>query len=570
MRRAMTILVLGVLLNAAPPATAIQTGKVEIGLGGAYDGTVWITRNTSGSLVFRDQQVGASVTLMQLLGLQNDHGSLLGLADDDHTNYLNGARHWQTHTAAYNDELPIPPDVGNHSTLGGHTGSGDIHVIKSGAEAITGAWRFTGAPVFAPSLRIELVPPNPSGSIDFGTGYNAPRLSYFSTLDEFDFSRPIRATSGSLTDLVGSRFRVWTNLDGRGLTGQPAATLTNFAGVNGIAAGNLLSRSVNEDITGQWDFLMPVHMFDDVTFEDATASGVLTAVGIAFTTQTEAAEVGGMFSRVESTSPSIAVLLDKNNNTPAGWKRFKVFAGDHKKNAAWSLESLGDTGLLAFMRNSDGYNYLRIYTDSNGAVVGCYIYARTRWAYNGDIENYLNSNNGSNYFRIRDSASADVWTCNSKGSVAMIANARQTIPDGTDAPFIQTINAAAARYGDGRETATVLNSWATGVEFEGEGTAYFAFPVPSDVMGADVVLDRITIYCSQNEGTGQVIDEIALVDDGDSAVRTYTGSITSDTQWLTSDYTMNDSKSYVIRVHFTFNEPGHMSVTRFKVEYHLE
>jgi hypothetical protein len=566
----MTILVMGALLMVTHPVMAIQTGKVELGRNGSYDGTVWITRNTSGSLVFRDQQVGTSVTLMQLLGWQNDHGSLLGLADDDHVNYLNAARHWQTHTAAYNDELPIPPDVGNHSTLGGHTGGGDIHVIKNGAETIGGAWRFTGTPVFAPSLRIEPVAPNPNGSIDFGTGYSAPRISYLGAVNEFEFSRPIRTTSGSLTDLVGSRFRVWTNLDGRGVTGQPAATLTNFVSVNGVAAGNLLDRSVNEDITGQWDFLSPVHMLDDVTFEDATASGVLTTVGIAFTTQTEAAEVSGMFSRLESTSPSIALLLDKNNNTPSGWKRFKVFAGDHKKNPAWDFESLGDSGILTFMRNSDAYSYLRISADSSGPVFGCSIYARTWWNYNGDIINYLNSNNGSNYFRIRDSGGADVWTCNSKGNVAMAANAKQTIPDGTDAPFIYTFNACANRCSDDRETLGPITCRATGLEYDGDGFAYFAFPIPNDTMGADVVLDRITVYCSQHEGSGERIEQIALVDDTDSVVRSSSGPITGDTQWLSSDYTMNDSRSYVLRVQFAQYSSGHLQLTRFKVEYHLE
>jgi hypothetical protein len=571
MKKAATISVLATMLLAAQATFAIQTGKVEFGANGVYDGTVWMARNTSGSLVFRDRQVGSTITLWQLLGGQNDHGSLSGLADDDHPLYLNDARHWQTHTASYNDELPIPPDVGNNSTLGGHTGDGSIHLLRNIAETIGGAWRFTGVPVFAPSLRIEPTGPNFIGTVDFGTGYDSPRFSYLGNLNEFEFTRPIRTTSGSLTDLVGSRFRVWTNLDGRGLSGQPSATLTNFTSVNGIAAANLLSRSINEDISGQWDFLAPVRVFGNVSLTDGTASGVVTALGLSFTTQTKAAETGGKFSRIETTSHSMAVLLDKNNTTPSGWKRLRLFGGDHRTWPAWDVESTGDTGQLSFRRNSDGFQYLRMYAFPAGAVFGYCAYARTGWNANGDIENYTYSNNGSTYFRIRDSQAADVWTCNSKGNVAMAANAKQTIPDGTNAaPFILTFNAAANYYPDARQTLAPTTRTLTALEYSGNGYSYVAFPVPNDVMGAHVVLDRITVYCAQQGGAGEQIQEIALMNDSNSAVRTYSNAITADTQWLSSDYTMDDSQSYVVRMLFAQGAGGHLHVTRFKAEYHLE
>ena len=569
MKRTTTILILAAFMLATRIIPAIQTGKVELGNNGVYDGTVWIVRNTSGSLTFRDQQVGSSVTLWQLLGGQTDHGSLSGLADDDHPLYFNGARHWQTHTAAYNNELPIPPDVGNNATLGGHTGDGNIHVLKDIAETIAGAWRFTGIPVFVQSLRIEPTAPNLNGTIDFGTGYNAPRLSYLGGLNEFEFTRPIRTTSGSLTDLVGSRFRVWTNLDGRGLSGQPSATLTNFVSLNGIPAANLLNRGANEDISGQWDFLSPVRMLDTVSCKDATASGVITTVGLAFTTQTEAAETGGKFSRIETTSHSIALLLDKNNTS--SWKRFRIFAADHTKYPAWDVESTADSGLLSFRRNTDGFQYARIYAWSGQAVFGYSVYARTGWNADGNIENYLNSSNGSTSFRIRDSLSADVWTCNSDGNVAMVANAKQTIPDGTSrAPFIRTFNATTNYYTDGDETLSPTTRTLNALEYEGSGYSYVAFPIPNDVMGGNVVLDRITIYCSQHNGAGEQIQEIALMSDSNSAVRSYSSVIATDTQWLSSDYTMDDSLSYVIRMQFAQGSYGHMHVTRFKVEYHLE
>ena len=573
MKRTKMILILFALLLRARTTPAIQTGKVELGNNGVYDGTVWIARNTSGSLVFRDRDLGSTVSLLQLLGSQSDHGSLSGLGDDDHSQYFTGARHWQTHTAAYDDELPIPPDVGNNSTLGGHTGDGAIHVLKSVAETIAGAWRFTGIPVFVGSLRIEPVAPNLNGMIDFGTGYNAPRLSYLGNADEFEFTRPIRATSGSLTDLVGSRFRVWTNLDGRGLSGLPAATLTNFASISGIAAGNLLDRSVNEDIAGQWDFLSPVRMFDDISFEDGTASGVLTAVGITLTTQTEAAEAGGSFSRLETTSPSVAILLDKQNWKASTTKAFQIYAGDHKKYPAWSLSTkLADPqGALSLARDSDGFQYLRLYADSNGAVLGYSVYTYSHWSSTGNIYNHLNSNNGSTSFRIRDSGDVDQWKCDSDGNVTMVANAKQIIPDGASrAPFIHTFNAATAYYTDSLETRAPIALSFTALQFDGPGDCYLRFPIANDEMGASIVLDRITIYCSQTGGTGEQISGIYLMDDGGVAVRSYTNTITGDTQWLSSDYAMDDSKSYVIKMTFSQGSAGQMYVTRFKVEYHLE
>jgi len=571
MKKATTITILAALLLAARATHAIQTAKVELGNNGAYDGTVWIARNTSGSMVFRDRQVASTVSLTQLLGGANDHGALSGLADDDHPHYLNDARHWQTHTAAYNDELPIPPDVGNNSTLGGHVGDGNIHVLKNVAETIAGAWRFTGIPVFVQSLRIEPTAPNSTAILDFGTGYNSPRLSFLGLLNEFEFTRPIRATSASLTDLVGSRFRVWTNLDGRGLSGQPSATLTNFASVNGIAAGNLLDRSVNEDLSGQWDFLAPVRMFNTLSLKDAVASAALTTVNLTFTTQTEAAETQSRFSRLETTSHSLAVVLDKNNAI-SGTKRLRVFSGDHPKWPAWDIECNSDNGTLSYRRNSDGLQYLRLYAWTSQAVIGfgAGTNARSAWNATGDIENYTNSSNGSTFFRIRDSLAADVWTCDSDGNVAMAVNAKQTIPDGTDAPFIVNLNAAANYYPDTGETLSPTVRTRVALEYEGAGYSFIAFPIPNDVMGANVVLDRITIYCFQHEGTGEQIDEIALVDDTNTAVRTF-NNVTTDSQWLTSDFTMNDSRSYVIRMLFSRQEPeGHLHVTRFKVEYHLE
>lgn len=50
------------------PAFAIQTHKVELGFGGAYDGLARIERDAEGRLTFTDAQNGDAVTLSQLVG----------------------------------------------------------------------------------------------------------------------------------------------------------------------------------------------------------------------------------------------------------------------------------------------------------------------------------------------------------------------------------------------------------------------------------------------------------------------------------------------------------------------
>ena len=58
-----------------------------MGNGGAYDGSVTITRDSLGRMIFKDSEVPSSVRLGQLQGGSSDHGSLSGLGDNDHPQY---------------------------------------------------------------------------------------------------------------------------------------------------------------------------------------------------------------------------------------------------------------------------------------------------------------------------------------------------------------------------------------------------------------------------------------------------------------------------------------------------
>ena len=89
-RTKQSVIGLGVLLwfVLAGVAGAIQTHEVEIGEGGAYDGTVKIGRDAQGRLTLSDNEVTTPVTLNTLRYSGEDHGLLVGLVDDDHTQYI--------------------------------------------------------------------------------------------------------------------------------------------------------------------------------------------------------------------------------------------------------------------------------------------------------------------------------------------------------------------------------------------------------------------------------------------------------------------------------------------------
>lgn len=74
-----------------------------------------------------------------------DHGALGGLADDDHTQYLNSTRHGvaTTHTSAFNNTLPISGDVNSKATLGAHVADAAMHWPRP-AQTLTVAKNGTG------------------------------------------------------------------------------------------------------------------------------------------------------------------------------------------------------------------------------------------------------------------------------------------------------------------------------------------------------------------------------------------------------------------------------------------
>ena len=59
-----------------------------------------------------------------------DHGALEGLADDDHGQYLNAARHVSAHDATVNNALAVTGDVNGKATLGAHVADAAVHWVR--------------------------------------------------------------------------------------------------------------------------------------------------------------------------------------------------------------------------------------------------------------------------------------------------------------------------------------------------------------------------------------------------------------------------------------------------------
>ena len=126
------------------PAHALQAERVELGEGGAYDGTVLLERNASDRLTLTDSEVTSPVTLGQLLYNSQTHGELLGLGQDDHPQYLraDGARPANSFTVTgdlttsggvnlANGILTINPNNG-HTGIGTSSPSAQLDVSSSG------------------------------------------------------------------------------------------------------------------------------------------------------------------------------------------------------------------------------------------------------------------------------------------------------------------------------------------------------------------------------------------------------------------------------------------------------
>lgn len=185
------LLALGVLAAFPVGVHAIETEKVDLGLAGNYDGTVRIERDSMGRMIFRDHEVTTAVPLSDLLQGKSVHSELLGLSADDHTQYLNAARHATTHSAAFNEALDIGIDVGGNMQLGDHLQDSSIHINRNSAENIFGNWVFWGSPVFRENLTLNAAGGTGDQRIRFEDGTVDAEILWNDAQNRFELNRDL-------------------------------------------------------------------------------------------------------------------------------------------------------------------------------------------------------------------------------------------------------------------------------------------------------------------------------------------------------------------------------------------
>jgi hypothetical protein len=312
-------------------------------------------------------------------------------------------------------------------------------------------------------------------------------------------------------------------------------------------------------------------------------NAVLGTIGITITTGTETQETGARFSHIETTSNTIKVMLDRDNDE-SGYKKFSLFSGDHATNPHWEFLQDGDVAYLWFLTNGSGSPYLQMGVDSNGPALGYGATgARTVWRYDGNPLNLLPSTDGSDEFRVVDSGVNEVFSVDSDGNVEMVAGAKLTQPDTGSTPGNNHLGIGAAdNYLDHDSTSVTLG--ATRVYYTSDGgstaSAVFRVPMPAKLYGGTIILDRLYVYY-EALGSGSGIDVIRLqtIDTNGYIVTdvvNHTDDLTdiseaSEHQWLDSDYTMlTGPVAWRIRVDIKHLAAGTTYVNGFYVQWHEE
>ncbi len=291
---------------------AIKTSLIDIGAEGEYDGRVKIYRDASGNMVFKDDAHTTAVTLAALSQGMRDHADLLGLGSDDHAQYLTSVRHGSEHDAQFNDALVTSPDAGNHTTLGQHLQDVDRHLGRGQAETITGAWKFEAQPEFRDNIRISRQGIAGDGDIFFEDGADDARIHWDDGYGRFEFNRKIKAGEAETESLmVSNTGRFPGTLSGRVGQGAPTGMIENFASIEGISAQNLVDKTSDEDISGQWDFLNDMYVDGDLT-----TSGILNPLGgikgLGKGNVVTVAKKGGDFSSIQAAVNSITTASPTN------------------------------------------------------------------------------------------------------------------------------------------------------------------------------------------------------------------------------------------------------------------
>ena len=287
---------------------AVKTSKVEFGEDGTYDGQVGIYRDESGRLVFMDAENTVPVPLSDVTGGTDDHGELVSLGADHHTQYMNSSRHDISHDAAFNDALAINPGVGGHTTAGGHFQDADIHLNRSLPETVLSSWMFDSMQKFGDGIHLSSHGETGKSDVSFEDGEEDARMQWNPETEKFEFNRGIKTESLETTDGKIQDLRVPGNLYGNEISGGPTGIISNFFSIEGIESGNLLDKSANETVSGNW------------TFQNLTVNGNLEAPTEAniITVAKSGGDYTSVASAVSNASSGDAVLVYPGTYTETG------------------------------------------------------------------------------------------------------------------------------------------------------------------------------------------------------------------------------------------------------------
>lgn len=192
---AISILAVAIALAAIGIVRAVKTDRVEFGLEGAYDDAVYVQRNETGCLLFRDTQVTTPVTLGELSSRSTiaDHGTLAGLDEDDHPQYLNTLRHNLAHNMPYNSQLLIPTDVDGNTRLGEHVADTDIHIDRNVPQTVYANWTFAARPDCQDGLELSVAGEAGNSALHFRSTDPGAAFTFDDYNNRFDINRPVLA-----------------------------------------------------------------------------------------------------------------------------------------------------------------------------------------------------------------------------------------------------------------------------------------------------------------------------------------------------------------------------------------
>ena len=239
MKKWRVILLVLSVIGTAGLLPALKTSEVEFGREGSYDGRVTISRDETGRMIFKDESLTSPVTLQSMgLGMRN-HGDLIGLGADDHTQYLNASRHGSAHSASFNNNLAISPDVMGNTTIGQHVQDGDIHISRSQDETIVGPWKFEVLQEFRGNIKMSQHGEPGKMDIYFEDGASDAHLRWDKLYNRFEFNRTLFASGAEFDTLSGTTMRAPEYLYGNRPNAPASGVIANFASIEGIAPANL-------------------------------------------------------------------------------------------------------------------------------------------------------------------------------------------------------------------------------------------------------------------------------------------------------------------------------------------